>query len=156
MKQRKAKSNDKIEIAAKALAKDKNAWDHIFGALPTGHASIFGDLHAPKYRNHVEEDTITRKEMYDTNLGYIDLLLKATDFKPQRWNDLLNIYDEVEPDIRKKIKEKLLFEIAQMDDDERLIIKNNIRRLVYKHRYFASAEWAMGEDLIGEMLDILV
>lgn len=76
-----------------------------FGALPTGHASIFGDLHAPKYRNHVEEDTITRKEMYDTNLGYIDLLLKATDFKPQRWNDLLNIYDEVEPDIRKKIKE---------------------------------------------------
>lgn len=93
--------------------------------------------------------------MYDTNLGYIDLLLKATDFKPQRWNDLLNIYDEVEPDIRKKIKEKLLFEIAQMDDDERLIIKNNIRRLVYKHRYFASAEWAMGEDLIGEMLDIL-
>ena len=103
----------------------------------------------------MEEDTITRKEMYDTNLGYIDLLLKATDFKPQRWNDLLNIYDEVEPDIRKKIKEKLLFEIAQMDDGERLIIKNNIRRLVYKHRYFASAEWAMGEDLIGEMLDIL-
>ena len=42
-----------------------------------------------------------------------------------------------------------------MDDGERLIIKNNIRRLVYKHRYFASAEWAMGEDLIGEMLDIL-
>lgn len=150
-----SKSNDKIEIAAKALAKDKNAWDHIFGALPTGHASIFGDLHAPKYRNHVEEDTITRKEMYDTNLGYIDLLLKATDFKPQRWNDLLSIYDEVDPDIRKKIKEKLLFEIAQMDDDERLIIKNNIRRVVYKHRYFASAEWAMGEDLIGEMLDIL-
>ena len=37
------------------------------------------------------------------------------------------IYDEVDPDIRKKIKEKLLFEIAQMDDDERLIIKNNIR-----------------------------
>ena len=110
---------------------------------------------APKYRNHVEEDTITRKEMYDTNLGYIDLLLKATDFKPQRWNDLLSIYDEVDPDIRKKIKEKLLFEIAQMDDDERLIIKNNIRRVVYKHRYFASAEWAMGEDLIGEMLDIL-
>lgn len=93
--------------------------------------------------------------MYDTNLGYIDLLLKATDFKPQRWNDLLSIYDEVDPDIRKKIKEKLLFEIAQMDDDERLIIKNNIRRVVYKHRYFASAEWAMGEDLIGEMLDIL-
>lgn len=86
---------------------------------------------------------------------YIDLLLKATDFKPQRWNDLLSIYDEVDPDIRKKIKEKLLFEIAQMDDDERLIIKNNIRRVVYKHRYFASAEWAMGEDLIGEMLDIL-
>lgn len=92
---------------------------------------------------------------HDTNLGYIDLLLKATDFKPQRWNDLLSIYDEVDPDIRKKIKEKLLFEIAQMDDDERLIIKNNIRRVVYKHRYFASAEWAMGEDLIGEMLDIL-
>ena len=61
----------------------------------------------------MEEDTITRKEMYDTNLGYIDLLLKATDFKPQRWNDLLSIYDEVDPDIRKKIKEKLLFEIAQ-------------------------------------------
>jgi hypothetical protein len=44
-------------------------------------------------------------------------------------------------------------QIVAMDDDERLIIKNNIRRLVYKHRYFASAEWAMGEDLIGEIGD---
>ena len=150
-----SKSNDKIEIAEKALSKDKNAWEHIFEALPTGHESIFGNLHAPKYRNHVEEGIITRKEMVDTNSGYIDLLLKATDFKPKRWNDLLSIYDEVGPEIRKKIKEKLVYEIAQMDDDERLIIKNNIRRLVYKHRYFASAEWAMGEDLIEEMIDIL-
>ena len=81
-----------------------------------------GDLYAPKYRNHVEKGTVTRKEMVDTNLGYIDLLLKATDFRPKRWNDLLSIYDEVDPDIRKKIKEKLLFEIEQMDDDERLTI----------------------------------
>ena len=150
-----SKSDDKIEIAEKALAKDRNAWAHIFGALPKGHRSILGDLHVPNYRNHVEEGIITRKEMFDTNLGYIYLLLKATDFNPKRWNDLLEIYDVVDSEIQKKIKEKLLFEIVQMDDDERLIIKNNIRRLVYRHRYFASAEWAMGEDLIGELLEIL-
>lgn len=150
-----SKSEDKIEIAEKALAKDRNAWEHIFGALPKGHRSILGGLHVPNYRNHVEEGTITRKEMFDTNLGYVYLLLKATDFNPKRWNDLLEIYDVVDSEIRKKIKEKLLFEIVQMDDDERLIIKNNIRRLVYRHRYFASAEWAMGEELIGELLEIL-
>ena len=150
-----SKSEDKIEIAEKALAKDRNAWEHIFGALPKGHRSIMGGLHVPNYRNHVEEGTITRKEMFDTSLGYIYLLLKATDFNPKRWKDLLEIYDVVNSEIRKKIKEKLLFEIAQMDDDERLIIKNDIRRLVYRHRYFASAEWAMGEDLIGELIEIL-
>lgn len=148
-------SKDKIEIAEKALGKDRNAWDYIFGAIPTGHRSILGDLHAPKYRNHVEEATVTTKEMVDTNLGYINLLLETTDFKPKRWNDLLSIYDEVDPEIREKIKDKFYFEITQMDDDERLIIKNNIRRLVYKNRYFASADWAMGEDLIGEVLDLL-
>ena len=92
-----SKSNDKIEIAAKALAKDKNAWDHIFGALPTGHASIFGDLHAPKYRNHVEEDTITRKEMakfcpceengtvsYDEIKVWVDKLIRILDSNHQK------------------------------------------------------------------------
>lgn len=102
-------SKDKIEIAEKALGKDRNAWDYIFGAIPTGHRSILGDLHAPKYRNHVEEATVTTKEMVDTNLGYINLLLETTDFKPKRWNDLLSIYDEVDPEIREKIKDKFLF-----------------------------------------------
>ena len=148
-------SEDKIAIAERALRKDKNAWKHIFDALPTGHVSIMGALNAPNYRNHVEEGVISRKEMIDTNVGYIDLLLKSTDFKPTRWNDLLSIYDKVDAEIREKIKGKMLFEIAQMNDDEKLIIKNNIRMMVYKHRYFASAEWAMGEQLIGELLDIL-
>ena len=49
--------------------------------------------------NKDEAKVYTDQETYD---------LKATDFKPQRWNDLLNIYDEVEPDIRKKIKEQLI------------------------------------------------
>lgn len=148
-------SEDKITIAEKAIEKDRNAWNHIFSAIPTGHKSILGMLHLPYYRDYVEEGTITEKEMVETNLGYIDLLIRATDFKPTRWNDLLSIYDEVDSEIQKRIKEKLLFEIVQMNDDEKLIIKNNIRRLVYKHRYFASAQWAMGEELISEMLDIL-
>lgn len=146
---------EKIAIAEKALEKDRNAWKYILASMPTSNRCILGLLYAPTYRNHVEEGTITKKEMYETNLGYINLLLKATNNNPSRWNDLLSIYDKVEPKTRKKIKEKILFEITQMDDDEKLIIKDHIRKLVYKHRYFASAEWSMGEDLIDEMLDIL-
>ena len=134
-------TEEKIAIAEKALEKDKNAWKHIFNALTIGRKSIIGVLYAPNYRNHVEESAISIKEMADINCGYIDLLLKVTDFKPTRWNALLSIYDKVGEKNQKKIKEKLLFEISQMNDDERLIIKNNIRGLAYKNRYFASAEW---------------
>ena len=148
-------TEEKIAIAEKALEKDRNAWKHIFNALTIGRKSIIGVLYAPNYRNHVEESAISIKEMADINCGYIDLLLKVTDFKPTRWNALLSIYDKVGEKNQKKIKEKLLFEISQMNDDERLIIKNNIRGLVYKNRYFASAEWAMSEKMIKEMLDIL-
>ena len=42
-----------------------------------------------------------------------------------------------------------------MTDDEKVIIKDYIRGLVYKHRYYSSAEWAMGEEKVRGLIKIL-
>lgn len=147
---------EKIDIANRALEKDKNAWKHIFEALPTKHRSILGTLHAPRYREHVEDKQMSSvQDIRQISLGYIELLISHADFKPDRWNSLLSIYDEVAEDTRKVITEKLLYEMSQMTDDEKVIIKDYIRGLVYKHRYYSTAEWAMGEEKLGDLIQIL-
>ncbi len=148
-------SDDKVAIATIALDKDKNAWKYIYDALPINHRSILGVLHAPKYRNHIEGNNILVADMVKTNIDYINLLISHTDFMAGRWNGLLSIFDEIDDSIRNTLKNKLLFELSQMNDNEKMVVKNHIRRLVYKHRYFASAEWAMGEELVGGLIDLL-
>lgn len=148
-------SGEKIRVASKAISSDKNAWNIIFEALPTNHPSIWGALNHPQYREHMEERSTDTREMQQTNRGYLKLLISHTEFSPDRWNKMLSIFHEVDDNLRKSIIDRLQFELSQMDDSEKILIKDYIRKLIYKHRYFASAEWAMGEERIEELLGVL-
>ena len=55
----------------------------------------------------------------------------------------------------KNIFEQLLYELSQMSDEEVMRIKNEIRHLIYKHRYFSSSDWSMPEEKIAEYEQLL-
>lgn len=139
---------EKIKLAELAFKYSKNAWQIIYKNLPKSHQNILGTLNAPKYRECVQDDDTTNEEFHSSVSGYLHLLLKHTEFKPERWIDLIKYSDEVDESIRNKIIESFLCESAQMMDSEIIQVKDSIRKLIYRHRYFASASWAMPEKEI--------
>lgn len=91
--------DDKIFAAQKALELDRNAWNYVFEALPINNRSIFGEIHKPKYRSHVETTSVTIQEMNQVAVKYVLLLIDNADFIPERWGDLLGIADKLPDDL---------------------------------------------------------
>ncbi|MCI8661647.1 MAG: hypothetical protein HFG54_15630 [Lachnospiraceae bacterium] len=140
---------DKIQAAELALELDCNGWEHIYNALPGNTSSIIGHLEIPKYREHNDVKPVASKDVYTLLAAYLHILLKHMDFSVERWKKMLNFSSDVNQQLRAEIFDTLLYECTQMSDTEVIQIKNSIRGLIYRHRYFASAEWAMREDKIA-------
>lgn len=149
------KSTEKIALAEMAFEHDDNAWDIIYKSLPGSNQTIMGVFHAPLYRNCVQDETVTYEELNKTAVGYIEILLNHADFNSGRWVQLIKCSEDVDGEIRRKILEKFLCEATQMTDSEKIAVKNSIRQLIYRHRYFSSASWAMSEEEVKIYEDIL-
>ena len=139
---------EKVFAAKKALEIDRNAWNYVYEALPTNNRSILGEIHKPKYRSHIETSRVTVQEMKENVEQYVLLLIEWADFRPERWGKLLEIADELPDKLFEKIFSSLLYQVSQMSDHEQAELKKQIRHLIYKHRYFASASWAMSEEKV--------
>lgn len=140
--------DEKVTAAKIALEFDRNAWNYIFEALPTGTKSIFGDIHKPKYRPHIENEEVTIQEMLQVVEQYTLLLIEKIDFIPDRCGKLLGIAYELSDKLSKKIFDSVLYHATQMTALEQADLKKQIRQIIYKHRYFASASWAMSEEKV--------
>ncbi len=49
----------------------------------------------------------------------------------------------------------MLYEISQMTDEEKIHLKNFIRKIIYKNRYFNTAEWAQPEEIVEQYEKLL-
>lgn len=147
-------SAEKVRIAEIAFEHSRNAWDIVYKNLPGNHQTIIGSLHAPKYRSCVQNIDTTYDELYSSTTGYISVLLKHMEFMPDRWMKLIDYSENVGYDTRNRIIDAFMYESLQMTDLEKIQVKDSIRRFIYKHRYFASASWAITEEevLIYEQL----
>lgn len=147
---------EKIGAARKALQLDKNAWDYVYKALPYGTGKVMmGSIHGPKYRYHEQDSVVIRNDMYKTIEGYVTILINNAGFNPARWAELLKTSEELPDYLTDKIIESMLDAAVQMNDIEQMQLKNSIRRIIYRHRYFADAEWAMGETRLKRYVKLL-
>lgn len=138
----------KIQAAELALELDRNGWEHIYNALPGNTSTIVGYLEMPKYRDHNEMKPVANKDIYALTVAYLHILLKHMDFSVERWKKMLKFSSDLNRQLREEIFNRLRYECTQMYDKEVIQIINSIGSLIYRHRYFASAEWAMGEEKI--------
>ena len=146
---------EKKILAEKAFALDHNAWDIIYKSIPTQTRSIIGGLCHPQYRLHEEEKEVTLGEINNLTVFYLDIIIKHTEFEPDRWNKLLDVIDDFGKAKILSAFESLLFEITQMTDQEIIQIKDKVREIIYNHRYYASSTWAMKESEISVFEQLL-
>lgn len=98
---------------------------------------------------------MAKQDIVETAIQYVQLLIKEAHFKPERWEKLLNIADDVPDNIREKLINGMLYEISQMTDEEKIHLKNFIRKIIYKNRYFNTAEWAQPEEIVEQYEKLL-
>ncbi|MCM1045566.1 MAG: hypothetical protein NC417_08650 [Candidatus Gastranaerophilales bacterium] len=145
----------KIEAAKLAIQSSGHIWTYLYEAVSHRGRSILGELSAPKYREHRTMEPVTIGDVQTVSIGYINVLLNNMDFSAERWNRILKVIEEFDSEIRKDVFNRLMYEVTQMTDYEIIDIKNNIREIIYRHRYFASSSWAMSENRLQEYEELL-
>ncbi|MDU5913702.1 MAG: hypothetical protein E6Z21_05420 [Anaerococcus vaginalis] len=148
-------AEEKIEVAEVALKINyDNTWEYLYSAINSRNF-ITGELFTPKYREYSNPQNTTISEKEKTVLGYLKLLLKHMDFSANRWIKILDYSSKLTKNIRVKIFNKLLKELGQMSDNEKMEVKNKLRNIIFKHRYFSSSKWSMSENNIVEYEKLL-
>lgn len=145
----------KTYAASLAFEIDRNAWDIVFESLPFNHRSILGKLASPKYRNRVYESNVTNNDLFRLTEHYISLLINNADNNTNRWNQLIDIADELPEHCRKMLLGELDVVQSKMSDDYKLAIYDHLRSVVYKHRFYSSAAWATREDILEEYVSLM-
>lgn len=154
------KTSEKKKIAEKLFLYDAcNAWDIVYSVLPENQQSVFGELTKPKYRDCETLSNVTQKDLLTTKNDYFNLLVDNAKRDPSNWSKLLEYGAKISNQVRSVLFEKLSSAICEMTDFEKATIKDEIRDLIYKNRYFSTSAWAMSETTVLEyekLLDSIV
>lgn len=145
----------KMEAANKVFDLDKNAWNIIYSVLPDNQQTVFGSFNKPLYREYVTRRNVSSNDYYDVLNGYVSLLVRNALFDVDRWIKLLDVMGQLREESFSQICANLLESIGQMDDLKTIRVKDSIREIIHKHRFFNNASWAMSEDRIVRFEELL-
>jgi hypothetical protein len=71
--------------------------------------------------------------------------VNALEGNTDKWKKIIEHLHWYDEKTQKKVMEKLCVACDGMSDLEKIQIKDEIRYLIYRHRYFSDADWCMGE-----------
>lgn len=137
--------DEKINLAKGAIDTYSNAWDIIISKLPNGGGGICSTLSTPKYRRVDEPDILYVNEMNRTYIEYLYMCVNALEGDANKWKKIIEHLHWYDEETQKNVLEKLNVACNCMSDSEKIQIKDEIRYLIYRHRYFSDADWCMGE-----------
>ena len=147
--------DEKINLAKRAIETYPNAWDIIFSKLPHGGGGICSTLSMPKYRRVDEPNILYVDEMNRTYIEYLYMCVNALEGHTDKWKKIIEHLHWYDEETQKKVMEKLGVACDGMSDLEKIQIKDEIRYLIYRHRYFSDADWCMGEKQLDKYEKIL-
>lgn len=145
----------KIDIAKWALKNFDNAWDIIFSELPGNRNTIFSNLGSPKYREIDVNEELYVDDVNKIYIEYINMCVDNIHSSVDKWKKIISTLDKYYDELLDDVFSKLLNDIKLMDDLGRIKIKDKLRSEIYRHRYFANADWAMDENKIHKFEDIM-
>ncbi|MCI9258717.1 MAG: trypsin-like peptidase domain-containing protein [Romboutsia sp.] len=147
---------DKIKLSQYAMKKYKNTWDLIFNELPGGNNVIKSSGSKPKYRKCDEVQTVTNKDVYELYTSYANMCIDNINGDIDRWLKMINKFSIFPNDMLDVLMLKLSDLIEAMNDTEKMVIKNNLRSELYRHRYFSNSGWSMDEARLEKIEALLL
>ncbi len=148
--------DDKISMARDAVEKYSTAWDVISSKLPSGRSTVCSTLNSPKYRRIDEPDILYVNEVKKTYIEYLWICVNSTNSNVDKWIKIIDHLQHYAKEIQNEVHDILVAECKNMSNIDKVKIKNKIRYLIYRHRYFVDADWSMEEKQLNNYENLLL
>ena len=147
--------DQKLKFAEKLISKYPKFWDILFINFPQKGQVIFGNYYPLAFLGSKINNSVPLETYFRDVEGYLDLCLKKVKNDVDK---LIKILDEINHFSEEKINSFIKIissQIETLDDLEKMKIKEAVREIIYKHRFFADAEWALPENKLIIYLNLL-
>jgi len=149
-----AKLDERLQVVDALRERTPNAtWRLLLGILPKD----YGVSHLspqPRWRElpSVPAETITYPLMARAAREVANRLLADVGTDLPRWKSLLDAFQNFSPEHKKETIARLIRAADQIvDDTQRSDLSTAVRRILYKHRRFAGADWALPASDLDEL-----
>ena len=145
----------KIDLAKKAVETYSNAWDIVYACLPKGNGAICSTLNTTHYRSVDEPQELYVHEVNKTYVEYLKMCVENIKGDVERWKKIIGSLHMYGDDLQADALNRLVEDCHTFSDLNKIKIKNELRYLIYRHRYFANAEWSMQDECVQRYEDAL-
>ncbi len=145
--------------AVSILIKEKPdiAWNLLLSLLPSSHQMSSG-TRRPAWREFIPENwpsAITRQEYADQVIRYTDIVIEAAKNDLSKLAQLIDRIEDLPLEARNRLIEHLDSDsIADLPEETRLKLWEELIDLINKHKRHADAKWAMEQDQIDVLSNI--
>lgn len=140
--------DEKIKNISNALEKFNNVWEIVYAELPSNSGSICSSLNIPKYRLTDDVPIIEANDTKKTYTEFLNICVDWAECLSERWVKIIDRLTNYDLDTIRNVLEKLVNEVRTMSDDNAVEVKNKLRRIIYRHRYFCNSNWTMPESCL--------
>ena len=131
-------------------------WDVVYKLMPR--QTPFGtEIQPPKYIDgSFEQKTVFTDEYWSVSEQYLDELLSIATVNREHCGDLVDLLD----DVNRKMFDKIIGFLKSFSDDfdsdaNRYPLWDKLISFIERHRYFSDADWALPEELL-QVIDELI
>ncbi|MGA7730569.1 MAG: NB-ARC domain-containing protein [Chloroflexia bacterium] len=132
------------------------AWRLMNLLLPKSHDHT-SPTAKPRWREWVpeQEPSVTFGDLWAMEREFVQRMISDARTDGQRWTDLIEHIDDVQPEQRDAIIAGLLaIDLAACPSMDRLAIWSALRSLISRHRRYPDAAWAMPRDVVDRLLEV--
>lgn len=142
---------DKLYLAEEALKKHSYFWDILFDRI----RDIDGIIIPNQEFSYRENDGLDKKlylsDVHKQIIAFYELLFTQMNCSTEKWLKMVQLFPKITDEMLDAAVITLEKDIESMSDSEREKIQYELRKIIYKHRFFAQTDWAVNEKRIARI-----
>lgn len=146
---------EKIKLGREMAKEYDMGWNILYAVLPEKMTCITGSFSQPKYREIYETDELSNEDIFNLFKSYTEICIENVNFDVERWKKMIKESNNIDFDSEIKLFDKMEYELAFMDDTEKILLKETLRKEIHRHRYYKNAVWSLGEDRLKRYEDVM-
>lgn len=139
---------ERVEFAVNLVEECGGGWDLLYNELPGKMNTIVGSIHHPIYREVDEIPELGEQDIQYLFRSFAMICIENMDMVNERYIKMIREAGELDNDTEEQLFAQIEKDLPGMDDLSRISIKEELRREIYRYRYFKNAPLAIDEARI--------